>query len=63
MRVVDTSVWERWAIVPLCWQAHSGSELDKEKNEYIALCCAMLEDMIKYPRQLVAAIHLPYAQQ
>ena len=28
---------EAWAIVPTCWQAHRGGDLDREKQTWIAL--------------------------
>lgn len=48
--VAGERLQERWAIIPACWLTHSGPELDKEKNEYIALCRATLLELIKYPR-------------
>jgi hypothetical protein len=49
-RIKGKRLQERLAIVPICWATHSGPELDKEKNEYIALCRATLPDLMKYPR-------------
>jgi hypothetical protein len=48
--VAGKRLQERWAIVPICWGTHSGPELDKELNEYIALCRATMPDLMKYPR-------------
>ena len=42
---------ERWSIIPLCWLVHSGGQLDKHKNEYIALLRATSQDLEKYPRR------------
>src|SRR4051794_40097094 len=42
--VAGKRLQERWAIIPICWATHSGPQLDKEKNEYIALCRATLPE-------------------
>ncbi len=50
-------IQEKWAIVPICAWAHDvdefqdGHNLDKEKNEYLALMRATPEDLAKYPRK------------
>lgn len=41
---------ERWSIIPICWWAHSGPGLDKNKNQYLALMRATPEDLLKYPK-------------
>ena len=53
--------------MPICWATHSGPELDKEKNEYLALCRATLPDLMKYPRvawwQRFVYLHGKFAAQ
>lgn len=46
----NNKVQEYWAIIPLCYQAHSGGEIVKEINHWIALNRASDEDLLKYPR-------------
>lgn len=47
---------EVWAIIKICAWAHDvdefqdGSNLDKEKNQYISLKLARAFDLLKYPR-------------
>lgn len=47
---------EKWAIIPICAWAHDVDEwqgagnLDKHKNEFIALSRATSEDLKKYPK-------------
>jgi hypothetical protein len=41
---------EKWAIVPLCYEAHRGNLLDKDKNRYIALSRASNKDLASYDR-------------
>ena len=38
---------EAWAIVPVCYHHHRGDGLDKEFNQYMALCRADLDDLCK----------------
>lgn len=40
-------VQEEWAIVPICWWAHSGPGLEKEKNVWIALNRATDEQLLR----------------
>ena len=66
-------IQEKWAIIPLCEYHHavcrfqdSGS-LNKEYNQYIALCRASDEDLAKYPRrdweQLKKYLHEKYKEK
>lgn len=47
---------EKWAIISICSWSHDvdqfqgGSNLDKDKNQYIALMRATDEDLAKYPK-------------
>ena len=47
---------EKWAILAICAWSHDvdqyqdGNNLDKEKNQYIALVRATVDDLEKYPR-------------
>ncbi len=41
---------EPWAIISICWNVHRGTELNKEKNQFIALMRATVEDLEKYQR-------------
>lgn len=51
-----TQINEKWAIISICAWAHDVDEwqdagnLDKSKNQYIALMRATPEDLAKYPR-------------
>jgi len=42
---------KKWAIIPICEHHHFGPGLDKEKNQWIALNRATLEDLAKYPKR------------
>lgn len=46
----NNQIQEYWAIIPLCWWAHSGPGMVKEINHWIALNRASDEDLLKYPR-------------
>lgn len=47
---------EKWAIIAICAWSHDvdqyqdGGNLDKEKNQYIALVRATVEELEKYPK-------------
>lgn len=41
---------ERWAIIPLCVFHHLGEGLNKELNQYLALCRATISELAKYSR-------------
>lgn len=41
---------ERWAIVPICWWAHSGGGLKKQINVWLALNRATDEELQKYSK-------------
>lgn len=45
-------VQEKWAIIPICWWAHSGPGLNKEINQWIALNRASDEDLEKYSKAI-----------
>ncbi len=45
-----SQVNEKWAIVPICWWAHSGPGLIKEINVWIALNRATDEELLKYSK-------------
>lgn len=42
---------ELWAIIPLCWHHHLGAGLHKEKNQWISINRATLQDLLKYPKK------------
>lgn len=42
---------EVWAIIPLCWYHHLGKGLDKQKNRYLSLKRASVQDLLKYPKK------------
>ena len=42
---------EIWAIISICWWAHRGPGLDKEKNQFVSLIRATDEELEKYPRK------------
>jgi len=44
-------IQEEWAIIDLCWNHHLGKNLDKRKNEWLALQKATDEDLAKYPKK------------
>lgn len=50
MIYAGSKVNEIWAIIPLCEWSHLGKGLNKEKNQWIALCRATDEDLAKYPK-------------
>ena len=44
-------IQERWSILPLCWHHHLGEGLDKDKNHWIALHRATVDDFQRHPRK------------
>lgn len=42
---------EIWAFVPLCWYHHLGPGLNKEKNQWLSICRATIQDLYKYPKK------------
>src|SRR3990167_2668016 len=41
---------EPWAIIPLCWEHHLGSKMDKRINQAISIARATPENFKKYPK-------------
>lgn len=50
-----SQIQEKWAIIPLCWQHHLGSGLNKDMNKWISLRRATFQDLTKYPKKDWAA--------
>lgn len=50
MIYANNQIQRMWAIIPLCWWAHSGPGMVKEINHWIALNRGTDEDLMEYPR-------------